>query len=143
MIPQFFAAILAQQPRLSELGDRFSRSDPAQWSRTLLMSGVVLLVLLLVSAAALWLHFRQRRLRNCPRRLFRELCRAHRLNKAQQRLLWQLAAAQGLSQPATIFLAPERFDPHHLPERLRGRQREIERVRDRLFGRQLSDSTAA
>lgn len=41
-----------------------------------------------------------------PQKLFRELCKAHRLSAAQQRLLEWLAAERQLLQPAMVFLDP-------------------------------------
>jgi hypothetical protein len=41
-----------------------------------------------------------------PVKLFGELCRAHRLSAAQQRLLEWLVAERQLMQPALVFLEP-------------------------------------
>jgi hypothetical protein len=43
---------------------------------------------------------------NNPQRLFAELCRAHKLSAAQQRLLEWLASERQLLQPALVFLDP-------------------------------------
>jgi hypothetical protein len=41
-----------------------------------------------------------------PQKLFSELCKAHKLSAAQQRLLEWLAAERQLLQPALVFLDP-------------------------------------
>jgi hypothetical protein len=68
-----------------------------------------------------------------PTRLFRELCRAHRLSFGKRRLLKRLAAVRSLSEPALLFVEPRHFDIAHLPDELRQSAEEIWRLRDRLF----------
>ena len=66
-------------------------------------------------------------------RLFRELCRAHRLTWANRRLLRQLADAGKVAQAADIFVDVSCFDTKNLPKRLQPWNREIQRLRDQLF----------
>jgi hypothetical protein len=68
-----------------------------------------------------------------PHKLFRELCMAHRLDRASRRLLLHLADATRMPQPAQVFLTPAAFDPARLPAALRGRVDELKRLRERLF----------
>jgi hypothetical protein len=67
-------------------------------------------------------------------KLFRELCRAHRLSLKNRRRLRRLAAARGIAEPARLFLEPKHFDEAHLPESQQPVADEIRRLRDRLFG---------
>ncbi len=42
-----------------------------------------------------------------PRRLFHELCRAHRLTRSQSGFLWNFARGLGLSDPVRVFVDPQ------------------------------------
>jgi hypothetical protein len=66
-----------------------------------------------------------------------ELCRGHELDQVSRRLLRSLATWHRLAQPARLFVEPQWFDAASLSEPLRMRQAELERLRDRLFGRRL------
>ncbi|MCC6125556.1 MAG: hypothetical protein IT426_11380 [Pirellulales bacterium] len=68
-----------------------------------------------------------------PRGLFLELCRAHRLNWPQRRLLWRLAQSQKPADPAGLFLAPERFEIGRLTVEMRPRVKELHELCRRLF----------
>jgi len=68
-----------------------------------------------------------------PRALFRALCRAHGLDRASRRLLDQLARQQRLSDPARLFLEPERFEAENLGASLKPRRKQFVALRDRLF----------
>ena len=91
----------------------------------------------LVTTALLWQLFTSRaygRLpSNSPRGLFRELSRAHGLNRIERRLLKRLAAARGLSPPVLIFIQPERFSTVDLPDDLAEHAGEIARIEGILF----------
>ena len=90
-------------------------------------------------ALAVWvlsyvLSLRERRRgRTSPLGLFLSLCKAHRLRWAEQWLLWRVARAQKLRDPARLFLEPERFRPAGLGAALQSRSAELENLRDRLF----------
>jgi hypothetical protein len=71
---------------------------------------------------------------NSPRGLFRELCRAHRLDHSGRRLLKRLAAARGVSPPALIFLQPESFSAIGLPDDLLDQAQALGQLELRLFG---------
>jgi hypothetical protein len=68
-----------------------------------------------------------------PTRLFLSLCRAHRLQWREAWWLWQLARFQRLRDPARLFLEPQRWDAASLSPSLLARQRQLIRVRDRVF----------
>jgi len=68
-----------------------------------------------------------------PQKLFRELCRAHGLDRASCRLLRQLASLTGLPQPVEVFLTPAVFEANQLPEQLRAKQKRVMELRERLF----------
>jgi len=67
-----------------------------------------------------------------PNKLFRELSQAHELDHASQKLLWQLATALQLAQPAEVFLKPALFQAG-LPQELCGERAEYKALQERLF----------
>jgi len=68
-----------------------------------------------------------------PRKLFSDLCAAHGLTRKESRLLRSLARAQGLADPARLFLEPERFDPEALGPALARESDPLRALRERLF----------
>lgn len=100
-----------------------------------------LLVILLVIAAVtggFWLLNRLarsdgQRVHHSPQGLFRELCRAHGLSLTNRRLLDQLARHQSLSDPARLFLEPERFEASQLGPLLEAHHARFAAIRDRIF----------
>lgn len=68
-----------------------------------------------------------------PRKLFRELSRAHRLDRHSRRLLRQLAEVLQLEQPAEVFLQPAYFKAENLPAPLQSEAAWYEQLRERLF----------
>ena len=69
-----------------------------------------------------------------PVALFRELCRAHRLNRSRRHLLKNLASARGLANPVLVFAKPECFDIADLPPHLKTAAAELRQLRLQLFG---------
>jgi HEAT repeat protein len=67
-----------------------------------------------------------------PRRLFRELCQAHRLSFLNRRLLRRLALAHR-ADPVLLFVDPSYFETTNLPAELRSVTEKIRLLRDRLF----------
>lgn len=97
------------------------------------------LLILAVIVAAVWLlsylltlHER-RGAYSSPLGLFLSLCKAHRLPWSQRWLLWRVARAQRLHDPARLFLESERLDPTNMDPPLRIRSEELKLLRDRLF----------
>ena len=96
--------------------------------------GVLLTAGLLLWLVLKWLSGRDKgELLNSPFRLFVELCRGHKLTWREGWLLWQVAAAQRLRQPAMLFLEPERLNPVNLPDKLQAKAAVLDGLRERLF----------
>jgi hypothetical protein len=133
MLEQFW--LLAQRWRWERLGDRFT-GEYAQFR-----TQDILLVLSVTAFCALMVyllyHFapgnEERGAYESPRRLFGELCRAHRIGLTDRRLLKQLAGARNLSHPAILFVDPECFETDTLPPDLKQSAQDIHRLRERLF----------
>jgi hypothetical protein len=117
------------------LADAVHGRTPAGQQQGVLL-GFVLIAALLVG---LWAVLQVSALRgrrgsyNSPRRLFRSLCRAHRLSWSQRWLLGRLARAHGLAHPAQLFVDPEYFDEPRLAAGLRPKAQRLRQLRDRLF----------
>lgn len=132
---QLATNLLAQYSRWERLGDGLHRSRGRMDFIEVLPYLIGLVVLAAVVAAAV-AYFKYQDLSkpcNDPNRLFRELCRAHGLDRANRKLLWQLASLAGFAQPAEVFLTPAVFEANQLPEQLRGEQERVMELRGRLF----------
>jgi hypothetical protein len=132
--PMYFD-LLANATRLNSMGDRFRKG-----SKSFDAGDVVLWVAVLaVIGLAFWMlaQYRERQdgpdRTNSPRRLFFELCRAHELKFADRWLLWRVARWQRLTQPAKLFVEPERFDAANLSRKLLAKNDQLVQLRDKLF----------
>lgn len=92
---------------------------------------------LLVIVTIVWQVIFRRRRRDFdydrPPRLFADLCRAHKLNWSNRRLLKHLAAARGLKFPAMLFVEPEHFDMTNVPSALKASAAELRQLCHKLF----------
>jgi hypothetical protein len=130
------AMLLAQGGGLEDFarglkGNRFRFDSENIAAALLAVAGIALAVWIL------WYLVRlQERLGGRPRpwRLFLSLCRAHRLRWGQRWLLWRVARVEDLRDPACLFLEPERLEAARLGPAFAGRQPELSRIRDCLFG---------
>jgi hypothetical protein len=122
-----------------------SQNYSREWERLgrLLNSGlyevlILAAVTLLVVAAIIYQSISSRRRRDFaydrPPRLFFELCKAHKLNWSNRRLLKQLAAARGVKFPAMLFVEPDYFETTNLPAALQPAATELRNLRRKLFG---------
>ncbi|TWT75999.1 hypothetical protein Pla123a_27850 [Posidoniimonas polymericola] len=111
------ALILAQRANWERMGDRFSgEAAELQTEELLTLLAVVVgagLLIWLLRVAARWQEGRLKRPN--PRRLFNDLCRAHRLNRWERKLLREMGEGLGLRQPAEVFVRPDAFRASPLP----------------------------
>lgn len=126
---------LARRSRISDMGGRFRRGgtslDPKQ------MWFFVALIVALVIAAMIASRISTIRSRPgyaSPRRLFHQLCKAHKLRLRQRWLLWRLARWQRLQHPASLFLEPARFAPANLGPSLIAHKDQFQEIRALLLG---------
>jgi hypothetical protein len=101
---------------------------------------ILLAFLILVAViAGLWALLQvsalgsRRRAAHGPWRLFLSLCRAHRLSWSQRWLLWRLARARRLKNPAQLFLDPECFRQGGLKGGLGRKAERLRQIGARLF----------
>jgi len=127
--------LIAQQNRL----DSLSRGFKGRRTQINMDDVVIGLVIVLCIAVAIWLLGRltnvldKRTSFRGPRRLFLSLCKAHRLRWTDRWLLWRLAAAQKLREPARLFLEPKLFDPARLSTLTPARASQLIELRNTLF----------
>lgn len=133
--PLIATTLLAQLSRWERMGDGLHRSH-GRVGLSDLIPYIVGLAVVGVGIAVVVKLVRDNDLTQpCddPQKLFRELSRAHGLDRVSQRLLRELAAAFGMAQPAEVFLTPSVFEPQQLPEQLREEASRFQELRQRLF----------
>ncbi|MBX7167331.1 MAG: hypothetical protein K1X74_13455 [Pirellulales bacterium] len=123
--------------KFQQMGAELRRRTTEGTGDDLFLLGVVALIvpLFVVALFALVRMQERRESLNSPKALFRELCKAHQLTGSQRNLLKHLAAGHNLTDPARIFLEPERFDPGRLSSELQSRAADLESLRKLLFAR--------
>jgi hypothetical protein len=131
-----WTALLAQSPDDYRVWGRFD-NQPAtsgipQW---MLIMGATALLLAIIAVVHFVLTRRKRRefWHDNPMRLFRDLCRAHRLDSADRRLLKKLAAARGIEHANELFVEPHHFEAADLPPSLEASARNLRQLRRTLF----------
>jgi hypothetical protein len=128
-------ALLAEQSRFMHMGRRFRHGGSnIDLNQLLLLLVACLLVAVAIWALSRFLIYCESRTYCSQRALFRELCRAHKLNWSSRRLLWQLVRWHRLACPAEVFVNPRRFDTQQLTGGLAARQHQITQLRDRVCG---------
>lgn len=86
---------------------RFAQSGVSM--TTLLIGAGVLIGLGAVGWVA-YQQFNPKNKKDCPKALFRQLCKAHQLDWSEKALLTKLAQRHQLETPAEIFLTPACFE---------------------------------
>ena len=118
-------------PRLLAALYRYPRGEMGKFVTVMLT--LIALILACWLIALLSKRFGGERTINNPRKLFKSLCRAHRLDHNQRRLLLALAQTHHLPQAATLFLRPDLFNDSFLGPPLAAHAVQIRLLRQRLF----------
>lgn len=128
--------LLAQ--RLQQMGEKF-RSGESIFGvyHAFLLLGAIIGCVAIVWAVNRWLTWRKRKGFHSTAALFSELARSHGLNARSRMLLKKLAKEQSLSNPAQLFLEPERFDITKLAKGVTIKSDRLEELRDRIFAAEL------
>ena len=128
--------LLADRSKWERLGDGLHGENAKLGINELLalvalVAGALLFVSLLHAFVS-----RQERKRSYhhPKRLFGELCTAHRISKQDRLLLKRLADCWKFNQPAMLFVKPDKFDRDIVKNPSSKDAESIERLRCRLFG---------
>lgn len=115
-----------------QIGDYLSREWPTLSAKIMTWAGLISVLAAVWWASAIYLRRRMGRTINSPRRLFRELCRAQRLNWKEVALLHELGDLRGTDVPTQFFVSEDyfTFEVGVLDEKT---QREAELLRRKLF----------
>lgn len=108
----------------------------------ILLTGAGIAALAAGAAGYLWFTRTQRAALASPKRLFRELCKAHRLSWREIGLLRRLAREQQLDQAGRLFLESSRFDIGK-PADLGCTPQQLQKLKRRLFGELAEPSPEA
>lgn len=114
------SALLAQVDPL-DFGRNFRAAEEGfAWGNVVLV--VVVLAGIACGVAVVIRHLRQRGDENfrSPRLLFLQLCQAHNLDRADRKVLEQIARKYRLQHPARLFVEPELLEGHPIRETLFG-----------------------
>ncbi len=127
-------SLIAHQNSLSHMGRNLRGGGGVHGVQEL----VILVVVLLVVGVGVYLLVRYFNLRDrvsytSQRGLFTDLCTAHSLDRHEAQMLKQLARQHGLSQPAHLFLAPDRFDPRTVEPSQKFDTKQLTALRDKIF----------
>lgn len=129
-------AILADVDRFQAMRGGLKPGRSADYT-----SQIILVVVIAVVVAAVFFavrYFNARRSKPCyaPLGLFHELCKAHGLNRSQQRLLVEVAEELALEHPSRLFLEPHLFEQANSSQ-TGERRSHIDALRVRLFSDHL------
>jgi hypothetical protein len=130
-IPLIFQLLAAQY--YSSEWDRLRQLLSVGLTEVLILAAVTLLVITTIAWQTIARRHRRGFDYDSPARLFADLCRAHKLNGSNRRMLKQLAAARRLKCPAMLFVEPEYFDMSDLPPALKPSASELRQLRHTLF----------
>lgn len=128
--------LLARNEMLRSLSSGF-RESGAEVNSSGLMIGLALLVAAMLGC---WMLARSRAQKEqqrpymSPRRLLKELCRAHGLDWKNRQLVARLARLHRLDQPALLFIDERYFElTGQKAVALQSKQAELRQLRERLF----------
>ena len=129
-----YGVLFGDQERFAHMGRRFQQGGSTlQADQLLVLMGVLSAVLIVVWLLSRYLALRETRGHRSPRRMFRELCRAHGLGWEDRQLLRQLARWHRLPSASLLFLDAQRFDTQTLGPMLDGHAERLQAIRARLF----------
>jgi hypothetical protein len=105
----------------------------------------ILVIVAAISVAALVVRMLSRRKRQTaydPLGLFRELSKAHSLDRQQEGMLREVAQSLELEHPSRLFLEPNLFEqvlqePRFAPWQVGEKREQLEALQDCLFGEAL------
>jgi hypothetical protein len=130
-----WTALVAVKSDSGIVWGRFDRQRPRFGSTelTLIIGATTLLVVVMFIS-----HWRSRRrkmefLRNSSPQLFSELSAAHRLDRANRRLIKRLATANGQKNAAALFVEPSYFETEKLPASEKISPEDFRQLRHELF----------
>ncbi len=134
-LPMLHWALFAQVSKWSRLGDGLHRSRGRIDLADLIPLAIALVIVAITCACIVVIKKRNDFSKPCndSQKLFRELSKAHHLNRGNQRLLRELAEAFQLDQPVEVFLQPALFEACHLPQHMQSERDRLTELQQKLF----------
>ena len=102
--------LLAEFDRFQAMRGRLKPGATVDYTSQILVMVVIALVIVAVVFAVRYFNAQRSKSIYAPLGLFQELCRVHRLDRGQQRLLRELATSLELEHPSRLFLEPQLFE---------------------------------
>jgi hypothetical protein len=130
MMPMYWNILLAQagKPNAPRPGDwTFG------WTSVAMLAAASLAIIVVAWIVSRSVALRQRRIKNSPSRLFKDLCLAHNLTNRERQMLGRMAQQFRLLQPAALFVEPAWWEAERLGPSWSRRMHDVERLRKRLF----------
>jgi hypothetical protein len=128
--------VLLGQSRFSSMSEGFRQSTD-NTSNLFMVALMVLGIVLVAWLASRYFRIKENRKYRCPKRLFRRLCRVHKLSLIEWWLLRSLAHRRHLASPAEVFVNPRLLEFE--PGTQTAMTRQIENIREKLFGLPAND----
>jgi hypothetical protein len=127
--------LLARTRDLRDMSEGFRSvgfNDKA-WETALVAAGLIAVCLTLLLIGRYARRFENLKSYDNAPELFRELCRVHRIDWTNRRLLKRLAAEWEMTCPANLFVEPDRFNSARLPAEWQQNATQLETLRRQLF----------
>jgi hypothetical protein len=127
--------VFAQQTPIQKLGANFRGEDtPINGLEVLLTLAVLAAICIaLLLGSYLLRRMEQPRTINSPKRLFRDLCRLHQLDRPARNALLALARGKRIEPPGLVFLEPGCFEGLDAHAELAPQRVQLAALRDKLF----------
>ena len=126
-----------------QFGNRYQvQETPLNLTALLAVLGGMVVLALLAWAFSVWQKRREARVLNSPRALFRELCSAHGLIRADRDLLYEIAQWHEIADPVQLFVEPHRFHAAEMHTAL-DCESEAKELHSRLFAVETAQGQVA
>lgn len=128
--------VLVAQSRIDALSNAFQNKEPADYTIAMIIFGSVLTTAVLGYLGLVIYRWQASKIVNCPKKMFKELCRAHTLSSGEKASLVKLATARKLKDPCRVFIDSQLWmlDPTRDRELCKPKHRSIlRRTRTKLF----------
>ena len=125
------ALIAAGNRPFGQWGNRSQQMETDLFSLLVVLAGMLVLVFF-AWGFSYWQKRRESRVVDSPRALFKELCAAHSLDRADRELLYEIAQWHQLTDPVQLFVEPRLFQPRAMHQDL-DCDLEVQELQTRLF----------
>ena len=125
------ALFAAGNRSFGQWGNRSQEMETDLFGLLVVLAGMLVLVFFAWGFSS-WQKWRESRIVDSPRALFKELCAAHSLDRADRELLYEIAQWHQLADPVQLFVEPRLFQPSAMHQDL-DCDLEVQELQARLF----------